>query len=704
MQKKLKKSTNAAAAVSARREAATASRPVVGIFEPLEQRKMLSVSVDSAGWTQIGKSGDSRVIYVSSSQGSDSNSGTSQDSPVRSLNKAKSLLRSGMPDHMLLKRGDTWNESLGTWNKSGRSASEPMLIGAYGSDDARPQLKTGTSNGFDLNGKRADHLAIVGIHLNSHTRDPYSSSFSSTSSNYGIRFIGSGKGLLVEDVVVENYGNNISLGGWNGNPSDVTIRRSVVADSYTTSGSAAGVYATDVDGLTIEQNVFDHNGWNEKVGASRNVPSHNIYIQSDNTGVAVRGNVIANAGSHGLQMRAGGSVKDNLFVRNPIAMSFGLVNGAAAKAGGVTGEVRDNVVLDTRDIQSSGRGWGMGLELGNIRAATVANNIFANDSGKKAAAITLGYGTSVSNQSQATGVNNLTIEDNTVYNWYRGVSTASGLTPGASGYKGLNDLTVEDNDFQNVTSSKIVSHGGSYSSAEEDWDNNRYYDDASSSGWFNIGSSTTSLGSWKSRVESSAAGTRVGYADAGRDAGEYNASLGGSDSDAAFVSKAKQQSKAGGWRNAYTAAAANDYIRAGYNKTGGSSTVDDGGTSGGGGATPNEVEETPVSSPSKGYPVVESASLSRTKFVVRFSEDVSASLRAWDFQVTKADSSPIRTANFALAYDRATNTATLTWPGHNGGQLTGGDYTVRIFDQSVNDSSGNLLNNHQGDFFKSYTV
>ena len=119
----------------------------------------------------------------------------------------------------------TWNEALGTWNKSGRSASEPMLIGAYGGGDERPLLKTGTSNGFDLNGKRADHLAIQGIHLYSQSRDPYSSSFSSTSSNYGIRFIGSGTGLLIEDVVVDNYGSNISLGSWDGNPSDVTVLR-----------------------------------------------------------------------------------------------------------------------------------------------------------------------------------------------------------------------------------------------------------------------------------------------------------------------------------------------------------------------------------------------------------------------------------------------------------------------------------------------
>ena len=63
-------------------------------------------------------------------------------------------------------------------------------------------------------------------------------------------------------------------------------------------GSAAhpqGLYAYAVDGLLIEENVFDHNGWNEAVpGAGADIYSHNLYIDNDNTGVVVRGNIIAN--------------------------------------------------------------------------------------------------------------------------------------------------------------------------------------------------------------------------------------------------------------------------------------------------------------------------------------------------------------------------------------------------------------------------
>ena len=46
-----------------------------------------------------------RIIYVSSSEGNDLNSGLSPSAPVRTLEAGYDLLRDGQPDWMLLKRG-----------------------------------------------------------------------------------------------------------------------------------------------------------------------------------------------------------------------------------------------------------------------------------------------------------------------------------------------------------------------------------------------------------------------------------------------------------------------------------------------------------------------------------------------------------------------------------------------------------------------
>jgi hypothetical protein len=52
----------------------------------------------------------SRVVYVSSSEGSDDFDGLSPSRPVKTLTKGSSLVRGGAYDFLLLKRGDTFRD------------------------------------------------------------------------------------------------------------------------------------------------------------------------------------------------------------------------------------------------------------------------------------------------------------------------------------------------------------------------------------------------------------------------------------------------------------------------------------------------------------------------------------------------------------------------------------------------------------------
>ncbi len=76
----------------------------------------------AAGWSAFAPSTDTRIVFVSSSQGDDALTGLSADAPKRTLAAGKAQLRHGFPDWLLLRRGDTWHESLGQWKLSGRSA------------------------------------------------------------------------------------------------------------------------------------------------------------------------------------------------------------------------------------------------------------------------------------------------------------------------------------------------------------------------------------------------------------------------------------------------------------------------------------------------------------------------------------------------------------------------------------------------------
>jgi hypothetical protein len=564
----------AAAATAAAPAAKRAPAPVspaslaatAAACERLESRALMSVSLGADGFTDITPSADSRIVYVSSSAGSDSNNGLSAGSPVKSLAKGMSLVRDNAPDHLLLKRGDAWTETIKSWSKSGRSAAEPIVLGNYGDPAAaRPLIKAGGSTAFESSGS-VDHLAVVGLHLWAHTREPGAAGFTSTD-NFGFRFIASTEGLLIEDCVVDQFADNILLQGYYGDQRNVQIRRSVITDSWSPRYKSQGLYSADVDGLLLEDNVFDHNGWNEKVangGAS--TMSHNAYIAAESDRVVVRGNVFADAASHGLQARAGGDITGNLFLRNPIHLSFGLVNGSTIKPGGVTGTVAGNVMLETRTLGGEFRGWA--VELGNIKSATVRDNVIANDGGKGgAAAFSLGYGGNVTNSGSGVGINNLAIEDNVVRNWQQSISLSGGLKPGGSGYTSLNDLAVRDNDFQFVywQYHRIVEHSMPLNRGEETWSDNRYQEDAAQTDWFIVGGSRFSFAKWKSDVEPTAKAERVEYSSPERGIATYQQSIGGNPSMAGFMTAARAQGD-GNWSAALSTRQVVNYVRAGFDK------------------------------------------------------------------------------------------------------------------------------------------
>jgi hypothetical protein len=538
------------------------------VFETLEGRTMMSVSTDAQGWSVVSPAGDSKVIYVSSSQGNDNNSGLSPSSPIQSISKGKSLLRDNSADQLLLKRGDVWNEAIGGWNFSGRSESEPMLIGNYGSGEL-PELKTGSKNGLTTGGNDVNHLFIQGIHINASSRDAGSSDFKGQAGgDYGIQILSKTDGLTIEGCEIENFRMNVSVQKFYGPITDVVLRRNSIHHSWSTpsTGHSSGLYAEGINGISLLENVFDHNGWNEQApGSAATVFNHGTYMRADNLNVQVIGNIFSNASAHGLQARAGGDIKNNLFINNPVHLSWGLVNGSPIKPGGINGEVSGNVFLGSRDINGSARGWG--IEIANVRkgaGGNVHDNIFTQTSQANGTAIILSYGHQLDNASQATGLNDLTIANNIVYKWYSGLSFASGMSGGTSGMQSYTGLDIHSNDFVQMNGNQFVDHNSSFSGSHEKWSGNNYYDDNGAT--FDLGNNSMSLAQWKSSVESNAQSSNPNFKDAGRNAGTYMASIGGSNTASAFMNAARTLAH-GAYKAAYSAAAVIAHIRAGFNQS-----------------------------------------------------------------------------------------------------------------------------------------
>jgi hypothetical protein len=377
-------------------------------------RRLSAPSKD--GFTQMNASADTRKIYVSSS-GSDQNDGFSEAKPLKTPAAGLQKLRDGHPDWLLFKRGDSFEGGLDTWRLSGRSASEPMVVSGYG-DGARPLFRTGKGEAIDAvqsggAGERHDHVWFIGLAFYANARDPADPAFDKNlDSAEGIHWRTGTKDLLIEDCVLRFFGLAVTFqDSDNLGMSGIRLRRNQFLDSYNleSGGHSQGIYMAGTHGVLIEENLFDHNGWNDQVpGAEPTIFNHNLYVDNGNTDVVLRNNIFLRASSHGAQLRPGGIANGNLFAYNAIGLLVG--GGTAPEAGGVTGEVIDNVVLHGTDIGPMVKEYG--IDLDNIRTLTVRNNVIANARSPKG------------NTGLTPEMKGVTYSHNTIYNWPKGQNTS----------------------------------------------------------------------------------------------------------------------------------------------------------------------------------------------------------------------------------------------------------------------------------------
>jgi hypothetical protein len=507
----------------------------------------------AADWTPWTPSVDTRVTYVSSSFGNDANDGSSTTKAKRTIAAGKALLRNGFPDWLLLKKGDVWDEPFGTWSLSGRSPTERMLVGSYGAGAQRPLIRTGSRSGLDLfdNGIPHNDLAFIGLHF-------WANGFNGGNGTpRGIQVYGSAHDLLIEDCCVEAFDTNIVLQGSPegvGRHANLALRRNVIVDAYTTgTGNTAGLFASSTDGLLVEENVIDHNGWRDDVPGS--VPTwfrRNVYIQNGNTGVVFRKNIVA--GTDGLQMRPGGVVEDNLFLHNAIAIMFG--GGTNPEPQGVSGVVRRNVILDGRDLQpGSARGWGLWLL--NITSATIDSNVIAhNVSGHAPYPIT--FDSANGWMGNFRGVEHTGLWNNVVHAW-NGYSRFVGSAAQTI------DVELIGDRFQNeITLDPLLQHDQAGSTSGVASAINAFDALAAPGAWMFRGGLPLSLAQWKGLVgDSTSQASAVAFPDPTRTIATYQLSIGGLPTLDAFLAQARMQSR-GYWRTQFTADAVNAYIRAGY--------------------------------------------------------------------------------------------------------------------------------------------
>lgn len=358
------------------------------------QMNVVSGGGGSTGWTTfvpITDAQDSghatRIVYCSNSVGSDTFDGTTPDpvpatshGPFKTIGHARQSLRDGLPDWLLLRCGDTWNESFdtgGAWQISGRlngSVVEPMLLSSYStlaSGTVRPIMNCGTHNGFSANaggpdgnhGPVCNYIAIVGLHFIS------DGNLDGGLDVVGIQWFSRGSTYtLIEDCCIEQFEDNIIVSrigdpaGGEGSParttpdatwvSGVLVRRNVILDAHVNATSSLfvghGMYCAWVNGIVVEENVWEHCGWRADMrGSYQAFNKHTMYMQNSIHNATVRGNVYTETD---IQMRGGGIFQDNLMLNNYIGFQLGLGSSTGDDPLGIIGNVTGNVQLGGSNV------------------------------------------------------------------------------------------------------------------------------------------------------------------------------------------------------------------------------------------------------------------------------------------------------------------------------------------------------------------
>lgn len=335
------------------------------------------------GWTVFTPAPDSRIVYVSSSAGDDGTGRVySADSPelngdprrpnsqidaFRTFREAYKKTREGYPDWVLLKSGDTFNESLAV--RSGRSQQEPFLLGSYGAKATQPLVKIGNQRGVRICCESFNDIAIQGLDFYAQKRDPDSPAFESFEGKSGLSVFvkagHSGRNLLIEGNKFRFVtGNSIQA---EGTLTDVVFRRNLVANAYSTTGHSQGLYGRNI-AIVLEDNIFDHNGWYQKqkksvgnkTGGQATMFNHNTYF-TDTYDVVMRNNIFLRPASIGSKWTAESGqastrniiINNNLYIDGEIGISIGGNKDGPYRFKNI--QITDNVLVDIGRSQPTDR-------------------------------------------------------------------------------------------------------------------------------------------------------------------------------------------------------------------------------------------------------------------------------------------------------------------------------------------------------------
>lgn len=551
----------------------------------------IALPQDSSGWTVFSPSSDTRLIYVSAA-GSDTTGtyyapsdpaiGSDPQHPVGVIKpfltyaQAQTVARSGSPDWILFNRGDTFSNVATITPKSGRSKTEYFLISSYGSG-ALPVLKSVKSSNQSLmeastSGNSLRYFALKDVDCYASNRDPTNliDWTGGADANVGFNLLtdtGTYKQILFEGVIFRFFANNtIQLyGASTGSISDFVIRRCSILDNYYDGAHSQGIYANGLQGILIEECVFDHNGWHDPaLGGTLGIATmfnHNTYF-CDCHNVTFRNNIFMRGSSMnnkftanlGVGSASNINLENNLYLDGEIGVGMGGNVNTSYKF--IGSRIVGNVFTEIGRSCPTNRNLGWGLDVEDWDGGVVDSNYFLHNTTTQ---VSDSYAISVEG-----GTRNVSITKNVVYDL-----DDLGQNPNGAGIRvksrpAKSGITVSGNFFQEPVQKLYMADFAVASDvAGFLFSDNSYYLKAGVTAAFRVAGADTSWAKWSAATNDTSSISKVLFLEPTRSIATYQGSLGATSSIDSFITACRNQSR-DSWDARYTAEAVTAWLKAGF--------------------------------------------------------------------------------------------------------------------------------------------
>ena len=551
------------------------------LWSSLSLAAPINLPKDASGWTIFTPSDDSRICYVSAADSD--GTGTAHDdddavvgadpfNPTGDVDEfptfaaAYAATRSDYPDWILLKRGETWTANWGQIQRSGRGATEPFLIGAYGASGTSPVVQTGADEAWSIADDRS-YFAIAGIDFYAHLRDPGNGgSITDALGDGGFDiYMGTGEstsGLLIEGCKFRYYESNriqndgISI-------TDVRFYRCLFLDNYEDSSDhSQGLYSRLTTNLIIQECVFAHNGWYQASALGDDADAdgqatqynHNIYFASPTSGLQIKDSVFLDPSASSIKITAeydvaGLLVQNNLLLGGDYGISM-CANYEANTERIISPTITNNVLTQVGRLNATNQEVMTGLYLGGLSGGTVGGNLIINHENTGT--------TAAMGVSFFDGVFNATISGNIIYNIYSGI----GITIGTSATDSTG-MVISGNDIQMPANGDYTVWGRYALAGDFTFTGDTYYSNLSDGGRFAYNNVAVSDTAWISSTSDDYAWEEKTYPAPTRDVDTYMASIGETGTIDAFIAAQRAQDRYN-WDSRLEADTVNDWIRAGF--------------------------------------------------------------------------------------------------------------------------------------------